>query len=186
MTFTVPNAVQLRVALTEIEPPIWRRLVVPWTFHLGQLHLVLQAAFGWWNSHLHEFRIGGLFYGDPEQVGVPEFEGDLRHFDETEVRLLDFDRGERVSFTYVYDFGDNWAHTVTVEEIRSGGPDNMSTILDDRGARHPKMAAARPDTGPCSTCWPTRPARTTTPRSNGSAPISTPLDSGNAGQGSPA
>jgi hypothetical protein len=86
----------------------------------------------------------------------------------------------------VYDFGDNWAHTVTVEEIRSGGPDNMFTILDGRGACHPKIAAARPDTSTCSTCWPTRPARTTTTRSNGSAPISTPLDSGNAGQGSPA
>jgi Plasmid pRiA4b ORF-3-like protein len=61
----------------------------------------------------------------------------------------------------VYDFGDNWAHTVTVEEIRSGGPDNMFTILDDRGARHPKIAAARPDASTCSTCWPTRPARTT-------------------------
>nr|WP_223252238.1 plasmid pRiA4b ORF-3 family protein [Paracoccus mutanolyticus] len=29
-----------------------------WT--LDRLHLVLQAAFGWTDSHLHEFRIGGF------------------------------------------------------------------------------------------------------------------------------
>jgi len=25
---------------------------------------VIQAAFNWWNYHLHEFRVGGLRYGD--------------------------------------------------------------------------------------------------------------------------
>jgi hypothetical protein len=25
--------------------------VVPWRFHLGQLHRVIQAAFGWWDYH---------------------------------------------------------------------------------------------------------------------------------------
>jgi hypothetical protein len=35
-------------------------------FHLGQLHRVIQAAFGWWDCHLHEFRIGGLSYRDAE------------------------------------------------------------------------------------------------------------------------
>ncbi len=58
--FREPNAVQLRVALDDIEPAVWRRLVVPWAWHLGQLHLVIQGAFNWWNYHLHEFSIGGL------------------------------------------------------------------------------------------------------------------------------
>ena len=57
--YRVPNAVQLVVTLERVEPAIWRRLVVPRAWHLGQLHLVIQAAFNWWNSHLHEFRIGG-------------------------------------------------------------------------------------------------------------------------------
>lgn len=43
----VPNALQIRVALVGIEPAIWRRLIVPRSFHLGQLHRVIQAAFGW-------------------------------------------------------------------------------------------------------------------------------------------
>ena len=33
---------------------------MPRGFHLGQLHRVIQAAFGWWDCHLHQFTIGGL------------------------------------------------------------------------------------------------------------------------------
>lgn len=42
-----PNAVQIKVTLDYIEPPIWRRLVVPLTTTLSELHHILQAAMGW-------------------------------------------------------------------------------------------------------------------------------------------
>ena len=101
MPWEEPTAVQLRVTLLDIEPAIWRQLVIPWRFHLGQLHRVIQAAFGWWDYHLHQFTIGGLRYGDPEQVGEPEFEDDARSFDETAVRLRDFGRVPDQSFLYL-------------------------------------------------------------------------------------
>jgi len=107
---------QIQVTLSEIEPSVWRRLVVPWTWHLGQLHLAIQAAFNWWNCHLHEFNIGGLRYGDPELLEEGGFEDSPRTFDEREVRLLDFDRGDGVTFSYLYDFGDCWRHTIQIEQ----------------------------------------------------------------------
>ena len=58
-----PLALQLLITLRQIEPPIWRRLLVPDYLQLSQLHNVLQGAMGWTNSHLHEFSIGGLSYG---------------------------------------------------------------------------------------------------------------------------
>jgi hypothetical protein len=58
--FKVPTAVQMRVTLQQIEPSVWRRLIVPRAFHLGELHQVIQAAFGWWDYHLHEFQVEGL------------------------------------------------------------------------------------------------------------------------------
>lgn len=64
--FQRPNAVQMRVSIDRIEPQIWRRLIVPSSFNLRDLHLVLQAAFGWTNAHLHEFEIGGLRFGDAD------------------------------------------------------------------------------------------------------------------------
>lgn len=116
MLYGEPNALRIRVALAEIEPAVWRRLVVPRTWHLGQLHLAIQAAFTWWNYHLHEFRIGGLRYGDPE-VDDRGTEDGPRVFDEREVRLRDFDREPGAPFTYLYDFGDDWHHTVEIEKL---------------------------------------------------------------------
>ena len=138
MTYKEPNAVELRVALLAIEPSIWRRLVVPWTFHLGQLHQIIQAAFGWNDSHLHEFHIGGLRYSDPSLV-TQEFDDDARVYDEAEVRLLDFHREPGSTITYVYDFGDNWRHEVTFERLLSLDPlPKLATCIGGARARPPE------------------------------------------------
>ncbi len=113
MSWEEPTAVQLRVSLLDIESAIWRQLVVRWRFHLGQLHRVIQAAFVWWDYHLHEFIICGLRYGDPEQIGEPEFEDAARSFDETAVRRRDLGRVPDRGFLNLYDFGDHWQHRIT-------------------------------------------------------------------------
>jgi hypothetical protein len=136
--FKVPTAVQMRVTLQEIEPPVWRRLVVPRTFHLGELHHVIQAAFGWWDYHLHEFQIGGLSFSDPELV-KPEFDGDPRVYDEREVQLLDFSRREQINFVYVYDFGDDWHHVVEFEQLLVVEPvPRLARCIDGARARPPE------------------------------------------------
>lgn len=113
------NAVRLHVSLADIDPPIWRSLVVPADWTLDKLHLVLQAAFSWTDSHLHEFRIGGLRYGDLDQLD-DGFVG-VRVFDYTEVRLADF-TGHDLAFSYLYDFGDDWTHVIRIEEWLSLDP----------------------------------------------------------------
>lgn len=133
-----PNALQMIVALDRVEPVVWRRLVVPWDWHLGQLHLVIQAAFNWWNYHLHEFRIGNVAYGDPE-VNEWGDETSVRTFDQTELRLLDFAREPGTSFRYLYDFGDHWEHVITVEKLL--GLDiapRTATCIDGALARPPE------------------------------------------------
>jgi hypothetical protein len=63
---------------------------------------------GWSNSHLHEFNIFGVSYGDPEQeVGS----------DEKKVRLSRLNLDEKDKLIYIYDFGDNWEHQILVEKI---------------------------------------------------------------------
>ncbi|MFB9985534.1 plasmid pRiA4b ORF-3 family protein [Mesorhizobium newzealandense] len=139
MLFQEPNALQIRIELAGIEPAVWRRVVVPWNWHLGQLHLVIQAAFNWWNYHLHEFRVGGLSYGDPEQLGEMEYEGGSRSFDENEVRLLDFEHHPGLSFIYLYDFGDHWEHLVTIEKFLTLDPiPRTAACIDGAHARPPE------------------------------------------------
>jgi hypothetical protein len=80
------------------------------------LHLSIQAAFNWWNYHLHEFRIGGLRYGDLEIEDDVWSDMDPRVFDEREALLADFSGEDRIAFGYRYDFGDCWDHTVEIED----------------------------------------------------------------------
>jgi len=71
---------QLRIELRDIEPVIWRCVLVPDTITLVRLHAVIQAAMGWWDSHLHEFDIAGLRYGmtDPDWDLDPELIDEAR------------------------------------------------------------------------------------------------------------
>jgi len=111
------NAVQIHVYLNDIEPKIWRRLVVPLDTTLTVMHPIIQAAMGWKDSHLHEFEVGGLSYGDIWSLSAERMDDDARVYDAQEVRLRDFSREPGISFTYIYDFGDNWRHTVTLEKL---------------------------------------------------------------------
>ncbi len=102
---------QLKVSLRGIKPPIWRRVLVDGSATLDGVHDVIQAAFGWWNYHLHEFRIGGSSYG------LPDPDWDMTEvLDETRYRL-DQVAGGGDKFRYLYDFGDGWEHGVVVEKV---------------------------------------------------------------------
>ncbi len=89
---------------------------MPLDVTLLQMHAILQAAMGWTDSHLHEFDVGGLTYGDTWSLSAERSDNDARVLDAEEVRLRDFSRALNTSFIYVYDFGDNWRHTVTLEK----------------------------------------------------------------------
>jgi len=104
---------QLKITLNDISPPIWRRIQIPGEFTLGQLHDVLQIVMGWTNSHLHQFTINGEYYGDPED----DIFGELGIKDETRCKLNKMIPKEGFRFSYLYDFGDSWHHTILVEKF---------------------------------------------------------------------
>jgi hypothetical protein len=107
-----PAAVfQLHVELEDVTPPVWRRLLVPSNITLGDLHIALNEAIGWTNSHLHQFILRNRRFGD---VTMPDAE-ELALEDERKVRL-DALLGEKQCIEYEYDFGDAWRHEVKVEK----------------------------------------------------------------------
>ncbi len=103
----------LKVTLKGVRPPIWRRIRVPGSFTLSDLHRVLQIAMGWRNHHLHSFSIRGTDYGDPSTA----LKGFLCYENEGSYTLEELLPREGLTFGYEYDFGDGWEHTVTVEKI---------------------------------------------------------------------
>jgi hypothetical protein len=106
---------ELRVTLDEIEPPVWRRVLVDASSTLAEVHEVIQAAFGWWDYHLHEFTIGRTRYGVPD----PDDDWGLPLKDERKVPIGKV-AGMGTRIGYLYDFGDSWHHTIAVDGIWPG------------------------------------------------------------------
>jgi Plasmid pRiA4b ORF-3-like protein len=104
---------QLRVELVDVRPHIWRRVLVPQSVTLAKLHAILQRTMGWTDSHLHLFEIAGQRFGVPD----PDWDLDDRVIDERRVRLQTLLEGGARTFVYRYDFGDDWEHAVSVEDI---------------------------------------------------------------------
>jgi len=107
---------RIRFSIDGIEPPVWRVLLVHRKTTLGDLHHVLQAAFGWLDCHLHRFEIGGLTVGDPDILDEEAAADDPRTLHEDDIRLFDF-AYDAPPFLYVYDFGDHWVHKVAIEAV---------------------------------------------------------------------
>lgn len=102
------TALRLTLTLEDVEPPIWRRLIVDERTTLSDLHRILQVVMGWHDVHLFEFAIGGVRYEDPD----PEAEG--RNAKRARIADLSLSPGE--AFLYTYDFGDDWRCEIRVEE----------------------------------------------------------------------
>ena len=130
--------IQLRIELEGIEPPIWRRVIVPASIPLDMLHLVIQAAMAWHDTHLHEFEIGGKRYEMPDPDDYRDY--DERGLDERQHQLGKLVKKGDV-FTYVYDFGDNWRHRITVENknrVKGSSDTVMPGCLDGARATPPE------------------------------------------------
>jgi len=131
---------QLRIELLDLEPAIWRQVLVPASIRLHKLHVVLLWTMGWAGGHLHEFIIGHDHYGEPDP-----------HYDTPPLIQRD-DRatlaaalGGRKAFTYLYDYGDGWEHRVTVEKILARDPAMKSPqCLDGANACPPEDVGGPP------------------------------------------
>ena len=87
--------VQLKVRLLGISPMIWRRVLVPASVTLRELHGILQVSMGWEGIHLYHFDIHAVHYGSFElSTESPDIA----------LSRFRFRKGSR--FAYLYDLGD--------------------------------------------------------------------------------
>jgi hypothetical protein len=112
MTVKNTGLLQLHISLLEIEPLIWRRVIVPCQISFAELGNVLLTAMGWDCCHLYEFRVGAHIISDPENN-----DGDDDNFHDQHTTLLHQVIGSRQKkFKLWYDFGDDWWHDIKIEK----------------------------------------------------------------------
>lgn len=80
---------QLKITLEEIEPPIWRRVLVPQGITFYKLHKIIQAAFGWQDYHLFDFDFGDVAVHIPDPDYAPgELHGGAKELNAREQKSI--------------------------------------------------------------------------------------------------
>ncbi|MDR2025946.1 MAG: plasmid pRiA4b ORF-3 family protein [Prevotellaceae bacterium] len=129
---------QFKIQIEDItKPPVWRKVLVPETFTFHRFHHVIQAAFGWEDTHVYQF--SEKEYGSEEIIGIPtdddDWEGPVTDSRNKKLKEIFTKEGKR--FIYIYDLGDDWVHKITLEKIINENR-QKATCIDGKGACPPE------------------------------------------------
>ncbi len=109
---------RFRVTLEAVEPPIWRLIEVPETYTFWDLHVAIQDAMGWLDSHLHRFEMKNPASKKNQEIGIPGFDDrEQNTVAGWQCLLADYFSLKNPKALYLYDFGDNWRHEIKLEGI---------------------------------------------------------------------
>lgn len=125
----------LRITLVGSSPRVWREIAVPSTIKLTSLAHVIVLAMGWEESHLSMFKKWKKEY-HVYMDGADMYDYPIE--DASKFALCDL-LGAGEEMTFIYDFGDNWRHTVKALDCQEYGKEEKQQIrlLDGKNACPP-------------------------------------------------
>jgi len=141
----MPKYFEFEISVLEIQPRIWRRFLIRSDATFMHFHSAIQQAFGWQNYHLFEFLDGKVEENDTrphyamkrpqiarsEHAEPRDDEPDVPEANNIELRHYFSAKNQRCF--YVYDFGDNWQHSVELKGVVDMPQEFTCRLLD--GAR---------------------------------------------------
>ena len=123
----MPDILQLKIAIKDTKPAIWRTIQVEETITFFELHHIIQITMGWKNYHLFEFKAHKYRIGIEAE---PEFYKESKIVDANTVTLGSLLESKE-KFEYTYDFGDDWFHEIKVEKfLPDDGSVNYPICID--------------------------------------------------------
>jgi len=133
---------QFKVTLQDVKPAVWRRIQTPARYSFWDLHIAIQDAMGWNDTHLHEFRIPHPKTRQLESIGIPDDDDFMPEKEVSHCRersIADYFSTDNATARYVYDFGDDWNHDIVFEQTVTGGERLDHPIcVDGKGACPPE------------------------------------------------
>jgi len=117
---------QIQIALKGSRPKIWRRVLVPSSITLSDMHKIIQTTMGWTNGHMHQFEKDRTFYSPQEEQDFLGVEFDDEEY--SVVKLSELLKKEKDKMTYEYDFGDGWMHNIILEKVHKSDKNQILPI----------------------------------------------------------
>lgn len=127
---------KVRVSLETAQPMVTRLIAMDPALTLDRVHAVLQSAFGWSNSHLHQFTQRNCRVEDRKFFIYPYWEPDMLEVGsfadpETDVSIGELLREAGDFCYYEYDFGDSWVHRLELEG--QAEPADFAYVIEGAG-----------------------------------------------------
>ncbi|MGL6106115.1 plasmid pRiA4b ORF-3 family protein [Romboutsia sp.] len=134
------KAVKIKARLDFEKMDISRELIVPLNYTFRDLHKVMQRAFQWHNGHLYEFTIIDKAKEMARIIGYEdEFadEYNIKTLNDAKVSLSEY-LPKYKNIVYRYDFGDDWIHVISVEDILFDYDKYHAVCVDGNGDSPPE------------------------------------------------
>lgn len=80
------------------------------------MHIAIQDAIGWHDSHLHQFEVSEPKTNEKQLLGIPDEDGfdDDNTLPDWDYFVTDYiEKNNKIS--YLYDYGDSWYHLIEFE-----------------------------------------------------------------------
>lgn len=111
-----------------LNPSCWRKLRMPSSATLMDLHNLIQKAFAFDDDHLYSFFMDGKRFSKHAYHSPMDMEGP--YVQDKEIGRLNLYEGKR--FLYLFDFGDEWELYITVEKIEEE-EEKAAAIVEKKG-----------------------------------------------------
>jgi hypothetical protein len=138
-----------KVALSD-RKSIWRKIAIKANQTLDDLHEVIFDAFDRDDEHLYSFFIpkksGKMtiqkIYDESVEYTSPntlKFGGDDCHKDAAKAKISSLKLKKKQVFYYLFDFGDEWWHEITVEDTEAKTEnDKYPRVVEQKGESPPQ------------------------------------------------
>lgn len=130
------KAYQIKVTVKDSKPPVWRRMMIPAGITFQVFSAMINEAMEWCGYHLYNFTFSKLGVCFEEEIDDFEY-GNMERLEAGESVIDSYLEGQK-SFTYCYDFGDNWIHTITVEDIVDDYDQLCAQVVKYKGDSFPE------------------------------------------------
>lgn len=140
----------LKIELIGVQnPKVWRQISIPPKITFHQLHLIIQEAFGWSDSHLYQFSENGFRslinicspHDEEGALNAAKLSAESILFKMYNSHAFDPERAQNLK--YIYDFGDSWEHEITVVGFNRTA-DGKTMVTDGTGACPPEDCGGIP------------------------------------------
>jgi tetratricopeptide (TPR) repeat protein len=125
-----------KVSLKEFSG-VWRKIEIKGSQTLHHLHKAIFKAFERYDEHLYAFFLSNKPWDSSSEYGLPDPESDARNAERARIDSLGLQVKKR--FLYLFDFGDEWWHSIELVSIKEGEPKGRyPRIVESKGEAPPQ------------------------------------------------